>query len=75
MPQPTTLSAMASVGMFSTHSPLARSSLCDRPPGATTQPIRGGSNSSIVCQDIVITLRRWRCAVLSSSTGPGSSSA
>ncbi len=39
----------------------------------TTQPTSGGSNSIIVCQDIVITLARPLCAVVSRTTGPGSS--
>ena len=40
----------------------------------TTQPTSGGSNSSIVCQDIVITLATPLCDVVSSTTGPVSSS-
>ena len=39
----------------------------------TMQPTSGGSNSIIVCQDIVMTFARpWR-AVVRSTTGPGSS--
>jgi len=40
----------------------------------TTQPTSGGSNSIMVCHDIAMALMRPLCAVLSSSTGPGSSS-
>jgi hypothetical protein len=40
----------------------------------TTQATNGGSNSTIMCQDIVMTLARPLWAVVSKTTGPGSSS-
>jgi len=39
----------------------------------TTQPTSGGSNSIMVCHDIVMTLARPLCEVVSKTTGPGSS--
>jgi hypothetical protein len=36
------------------------------------QPTSGGSNSIIVCHDIVNTLALPLCAVVGRSTGPGS---
>ena len=39
----------------------------------TTQPTSGGANSSIVSHDIAITFDRPSRAVVSSTTGPGSS--
>ena len=36
------------------------------------QAIRGGTNSIIMCQLIVMTLARPLCAVVTSTTGPGS---
>jgi hypothetical protein len=39
----------------------------------TTQATSGGSNSTIMSQDIVMTLARPLRAVVSKTTGPGSS--
>ena len=47
--------------------------LSTRRPEVLPQPTSGGTNSIMVCHDIVITLVLPLCAVVSSSTGPGSS--
>jgi hypothetical protein len=39
----------------------------------TTQATCGGSNSTIMCQDMVMTLARPLRTVVSNTTGPGSS--
>jgi hypothetical protein len=39
----------------------------------TTQATNGGVNSTIVCQDIAMTLARPLRAVVNKTTGPGSS--
>ena len=60
--------------MFSAHSRVALSALKLKSFWLTTQPTSGGSNSIIVCHDIVITLAVPLCDVVSSTTGPVSSS-
>lgn len=72
-PQPTTLTASSTVGMLITHSPVDFKMLNVKLRLLTTQPTRGGSNSIIVCHDIVMTLARPLRAVVSNTTGPGSS--
>ncbi len=64
---------MSAVGMLITHS---RDDL-SRPNEwlrlLTTQPTSGGSNSSIECHDIAMTFALPASAVVSRTTGPGSS--
>ncbi len=73
-PQPTTCPASSTVGMLITHSPVAlrAAKLWLRP--LITQPTSGGSNSIMVCHDMAMTFARPRWAVLTRTTGPGSSS-
>ncbi len=71
---PTICFASSTVGMLITHSLVATSAskLWLRP--LITQPTSGGTNSIIVCQDWVMMLVLPLCAVVTSTTGPGSSS-
>src|ERR1035437_707064 len=72
-PQPTTFFAISTVGMLITHSFVDFRVLKVKSRSLTTQPMRGGSKSIIVCHDMAITLvRLWR-TVVSKTTGPGSS--
>ncbi len=73
LPQATTFSASSTVGMLITHSRLAFSAAKLWLRLLTTQPTSGGSNSIIVCQDMVMTLLTPRRAVVTRTTGPGSS--
>ena len=73
-PQATTFSASSTVGMLITHSLVAFNVLKVKLRLLTTQATIGGSNSIIVCHDWVMTLARPLRAVVSSTTGPGSSS-
>jgi hypothetical protein len=57
-----------------THSRVARKAAKLKFASLTTQATSGGSNSTIMCHDIVMTLARPLRAVVSSTTGPGSSS-
>ena len=72
-PHPTTLPASSTVGMLITHSLVAFKMLKVRLRLLTTQPTMGGSKSIIVCHDMVMTLAFPFRAVVSSTTGPGSS--
>lgn len=69
----TALAASLRAGSAMTHSPVARSASKEWLWPLTTQAISGGSNSSIMCHDMVMTLARPLRAVVSSVTGPGSS--
>src|SRR3989337_4591459 len=74
LPQPTAFAASSTVGMLITHSLVAF-----RIPKVwlrllITQPTVGGSNSIIVCHDMAIIFARPLWAVVTSTTGPGSSS-
>ena len=60
--------------MFSAHCRVAFSAAKLKSFSLTTQPTSGGSNSIILCHDIVITLELPLWEVVSSTTGPGSSS-
>ena len=59
--------------MAMTHSFVARSAAKLKLASLTTQATSGGVNSTIMCHDIVMTLSRPRWAVVSRTTGPGSS--
>ena len=72
-PQATTFSASSTVGILITHSLVDFSVLKVKLRLLTTQATIGGSNSIIVCHDCVMTLARSLSAVVSSTTGPGSS--
>src|ERR1017187_9189331 len=69
----TILGARFSAGTAITHSFVARSAAKLKLALLTTQAISGGSNSTIMCQDIAMTLARPLWAVVSKTTGPGSS--
>jgi hypothetical protein len=58
--------------MAITYSLVARKAAQLQSAGLTTQAISGGSNSTIMCQDIVMTLARPLRAVVNNTTGPGS---
>ena len=60
--------------MLSTHSPVARNVSNVWFWLLMTQPTSGGTNSIIVCHDIGMTFVRPARAVVTSTTGPGSSS-
>lgn len=72
-PQPTTLSSSAAEGRLITHSLEALSALKLWLRLLTTQPISGGSNSIMVCQDMTMMFAFFPCVVVSKTTGPGSS--
>src|SRR5512141_1235486 len=74
LPQPTTSFARSAVGILITHSRLFFNMPNVWFRELITQPISGGSNSIIVCQDIVMTFACPPCAVVTSTTGPGSTS-
>lgn len=69
----TTFPASRRSGMAITHSPVATSARRLKFARLTTQATGGGSNSIIVCHDIANTFACPRCAVVTSTTGPGSS--
>ena len=58
LPQPTTFSASSTVGMLRTHSRVAFRVPKEWFRSLTTQPTSGGSNSIMVCQDMVMTFGR-----------------
>jgi hypothetical protein len=60
--------------MAITHSPLERKAANEWFALLTTQAIKGGSNSTIMCQDMVMTLAADLVAVVRKTTGPGSMS-
>ena len=70
----TTLSANSTVGMLITHSRVALRLANEQFRLLTTQPTSGGVNSIIRCHDMGMTFARPARAVVSSTTGPGSSS-
>jgi len=74
LPTFTTCGASLRAGMAITHSPVARSAAKLWLALLTMQATSGGSNSTIMCQDMVMTLATPLRAVVSSTTGPGSSS-
>src|SRR5512143_3825877 len=71
-PQATVCRIRVTVGMLITHSFVLRSAWKEKLRLLTTQPIRGGVNSIIVCHDIGMTLGRPLRAVVRRTTGPGS---
>lgn len=71
-PQPTTFSAMPTVRMLITHSWVAFRILKESFRLLMTQPISEGSNSIIVCQDIVMILIWPSHIVVAIPTGPDS---
>lgn len=73
LPQPATCSAISTVGMLMTHSPVLSSNLKELFRSLIMQPGSGGSNFIIVCHDIVMMFGRSLVAVVSRMTGPGSS--
>jgi hypothetical protein len=73
LPTCTTLRANLRAGMAITHSPVALSAAKLKLLPLTTHATCGGSNSIIMCQDMVMTLACPLRDVASSTTGPGSS--
>src|ERR1019366_3152382 len=73
LPIPTILGASSSAGIAITHSFVARNAAKLKSALLTTQATNGGSNSTIMCQDIVMMLARPLCVVVNRTTGPGSS--
>ncbi len=73
LPQPTTCAASSTVGMLITHSLVAFNTPKLWLRLLITQPTSGGSNSIIVCQDMVMMFARPFWAVVTNTTGPGSS--
>jgi hypothetical protein len=73
LPIRTTLTASFRAGTAITHSLVARSAAKLKLALLTTQATNGGSNSTIMCQDIVMMLALPFRAVVSKTTGPGSS--
>ena len=72
LPILTTLGASSTAGMAITHSPVARKAAKLKSASLTMQTMSGGSKSTIMCHDIVMTLARPLSAVVSRTTGPGS---
>jgi hypothetical protein len=72
-PHATTFSANSTVGMLITHSRVALRVWNVKFRLLTTQATSGGSNSNMVCHDCAMMLARPLAAVVSSTTGPGSS--
>ena len=60
LPQPTTFSAISTVGMLMTHSLAAFNKPKEWLRLLMTQPTSGGTNSSIMCHDMVMMFRRSR---------------
>jgi hypothetical protein len=73
LPISTTFSAISTVGMLITHCRVACSASKLKLLLLTMHPTSGGSNSIIVSHDMVMTLALPLWAVVSSTTGPGSS--
>ncbi len=73
LPHPTTCFARATVGMLITHSLLFFNVPNVWLRSLMMQPTIGGSNSIIRCHDIVMMFGQGLPAVLTSTTGPGSS--
>src|SRR5664280_3538144 len=72
-PQLTTFFANSTVGTLITHSPVARNISKVWFWLLITQPTSGGTNSIIVCHDMGMMFARPARAVVTSTTGPGSS--
>ena len=66
--------ASVSPGTAITHSFVAFSPVKLKSPVDTMHAIIGGVNSTIICQDMVMTFRRPLWLVVSRTTGPGSMS-
>src|SRR5208283_5380862 len=73
-PQLTTFFANSTVGTLITHSPVARNISNVWFWTLTTQPTMGGTNSIMVCHDMGMIFTRPARVVVTSTTGPGSSS-
>src|SRR5574340_1500645 len=73
LPQPTTCLASSTEGMLMTHSRVDFKAANEKLRPLSTQPIRGGSNSIMVSHDKVMMFGRPLAAVVTSTTGPGSS--
>ena len=70
LPIATTFSANSTAGIAITHSFVVRSAAKLWSRLLTMQAIKGGSKSTIICQDIVMTLARPLCAVVNRTTAP-----